>query len=349
MSDISGETVLSQILELNEEEIRTALALTRDYKVARVPKKSGGYRMLYIPPEPLKKVQKKILKCLLRKIWRTRWVGLYGICKRTSYVKHAQEHREAKWIFQFDLSNAFSSVNVLSLKEVILKGIEEEMFRFEISLSSYRNVLKQEGITDEEIDVVKRKDGFGFLIRETINSAFFPVRGLMVKEKENEWFTQWVFPKREEIVRELTDLIMKLTTFQGILPQGTPTAPFLFYVALAEGGFFDELKSLFPAILPESQDRYRFRISIYIDNIVISAQKPIPSGSQEKLFKIVEKFGFKVNPRKTRQQGMRFGAPLITGLRITNDKGKGVVLPKRKIRRWRGLIHRAIFRRFNPL
>jgi hypothetical protein len=349
MLDIS--TVLGQILKLNEEEIRTALTLTKDYKVVKVPKKSGGYRILYIPPESLKKVQRKILKCLFRKIWKTHQVGLYGIYRGTSYVQHAQEHKKAKWVFQFDLSNAFSSVNVLSLREIISRRIEDEMGHFEISLSNYRNMLEQKRIMDEEIDVAGRGDmlfdEFKYLRkekREVINSAFFPLQDLMVKEKEDKRFTFWAFPQRKEIAQGLTDLIMALTTFRGILPQGTPTAPFLFYLALAEGDLFAELKSLFPIMLPESQDRYQFRVSAYIDNFVISAQKPIPPRNQEELFKTVEKFGFKINLRKIRQQGMIFGAPLITGLRVTNDKGEGkVVLPKRKIRQWRGLIHRAIF------
>ena len=151
------------------------------------------------------------------------------------------------------------------------------------------------------------------------------------------------FSEREEIAQNVTELIIELTNFQGFLPQGTPTAPFLFYLVLVENGILGELKSICPLFF-ESQDRYGFRISAYIDNFVISAQKPIPLENQRTMLKAVGKLGFRVNPRKTKHQGIRHGAPLITGLRITSNNGESkVVLSKRKVRRWRGLIHRAIF------
>ena len=336
---ISREAILSQILKLREEEIKTALSLTNenDYKIVRIPKKSGGCRILYIPPKPLKKVQRKILKCLFQKLWRTPWVGIYGIYKGTSYVKHAQEHRQAKWVFQLDLRDAFPSVDVESLREILQRRLLEEMEILECSIRVYRDAsrdLKEAGkACDEwEVDYYARE-----MEKCKKKISVSPFRGtaleqLMVKGEEANY---------EEIGQELADLIIKLTTFRGILPQGTPTAPFLFYISLAEGGLFAKVKSLFPNIIPESQDRYQFQVSVYIDNFVISAQKPIPPKNRKELFKTIEEFGFKVNPRKTWQQAVRSGAPLITGLRIANGR---IILPKRKVRQWRGLIHRAIFK-----
>jgi len=335
MLNISGEIILSQILKLRKKEIRSALSLTKEYKVVRIPKKSGGVRTVYVPPDSLKKVQKRILKCLFQKLWGTHW-GLYGITKGTSYVDHAQDHKEAKWVFQFDLKDAFPSVNVLCLKEILRKRLLKEIESFKYFIGLYRHIFRDLeeskeksdewdiGYYSKEIERYKKKISASVFGRTTLGQ-------LMIKEKKSNY---------EEIGQELTDLIIKLTTFRGILPQGTPTAPFLFYIRLVEGGLFAKIKSLFPIIIPESQDRYRFRVSVYIDNFVISAQKPIPSKNQKELFKIVGDFGFEINPRKTQHQGMRFGAPLITGLRIANGK---VVLSKRKIRQWRGLIHRAIF------
>jgi len=335
MLNISGEIILSQILKLGKKEIRSALSLTKEYKVVRIPKKSGGVRTVYIPPEPLKKVQKIILKCLFQKLWGTHW-GLYGITKGTSYVKHAQEHKEAKWVFQFDLKDAFPSVNVLYLKEILRKRLLKEIESFKHFIGLYRHILRDLEEAEEkddkweieyyseELERYKKKISVSVFGKTTLEQ-------LMIREKKSNY---------EEIGQELADLIIKLTTFRGILPQGTPTAPFLFYISLVEGGLFAKIKSLFPIIIPESQDRYRFRVSVYIDNFVISAQKPIPSKNQKELFKIVRDFGFEINPRKTQHQGVRFGAPLITGLRIANER---VILPKRKIRQWRGLIHRAIF------
>lgn len=355
MSDISCEVVLGQILKLDEERVRNALSLTKDYKVAKVPKKrGGGYRLLYIPPPLLKQVQKKILRRLFRRLWKEWWLNLwlYGIQRKTSYVEHVSRHKDAKWVFQFDLKDAFPSVDVSSLREIIFRRLEDEMVSFEISLSVYRDVLKQKGITDEEVDRLGRGDTFfdefKYLKkekREVTSSVFFPLQDMMVKEREDQWFTHWAFPERKEIAQELTDLAIELTTFRGILPQGTPTASFLFYLALTEGNLFSKLRELCPVFDPASQDRYEFCISAYIDNFVISSQKPIPPKNQEELLKTIEAFGLKVNPRKTRHQGTIYGAPLITGLRIIKDgNGEGkVVLPKKKVRQIRGLIHRAIF------
>lgn len=341
MLDIPCEVVLAQILKLSEEELRTAFALTRDYKIVRVPKKSTGYRILYIPPEPLKKVQRKILKYLFQKLWRTRQVVVYGISRGTSYVEHAKQHKEAKWVFQFDLKDAFPSVNVLSLTTILLKRLLEEIKGLEGLISGYRNTLK-------DLEEAKRK-GDKWYIKECSESVERYKREILSSvfaktSLEKLIMAYGALPQKEEIAQQLADLIIKLTTFQGVLPQGTPTAPFLFYLALTEEGLLDELKSLFPIILPESQDRYRFQVSVYVDNFVISAQKPIPLEKQKELFRMVERFGFRVNSQKIRHQGVKDISPLITGLRVTNNKGeRKIVLPKRKIRKWRGLIHRAIF------
>jgi len=150
MLNISGEIILSQILKLGKKEIRSALSLTKEYKVVRIPKKSGGVRTVYIPPEPLKKVQKIILKCLFQKLWGTHW-GLYGITKGTSYVKHAQEHKEAKWVFQFDLKDAFPSVNVLYLKEILRKRLLKEIESFKHFIGLYRHILR-------DLEEAKEKD-----------------------------------------------------------------------------------------------------------------------------------------------------------------------------------------------
>lgn len=347
MLSISREAVLAEILKTDENKIKEALSLTDDYQTVKCPKKGGGYRLLCIPPEPLKKVQKRLYRRLLCKLWKEWYSGLFGIHRRTSYVEHVSWHRNAKWVFQFDLKDAFLSVNVLSLRERINQKIYEGMIDFEQSLSLYRDGLEGSGVTDEEVDTVGRGDMFyndfkhlKRYKREIVNSAFFPLQHLVAKKASWSLYSYWEFSEKEEIARNLADLMVELTNYQGFLPQGTPTAPFLFYLALVESGILGELNSICPFFYPQSQDRYGFHISAYIDNFVISAQKPIPLKNQRAMLRVAEKLGFKVNTRKTRHQGIRHGAPLIAGLCITDGK---VALSKRKIRRWRGLIHRAIF------
>ena len=342
------------MLNLDEEKIREALSLTKDYKIVKAPKKGGGYRTIYIPPLLLKKVQRAIIRRIFHRIWNQWWVNLwlYGVQRKTSYVNHAEMHKEADWIFQFDLKDAFPSVNVATLKDILYSRINGEMEGFGFSVGYYQNYLKREGLTDEEVAAARSRNSFFDDLkylrqhrREMVNSAFFPLKDMLILKKEEEYFSLWEFPDREKIARGLADLIMDLTTCQGILPQGTPTAPFLFYLFLTERDLFAKLRAICPEIKPRSQDRYKFRISAYIDNFAISAQEPIPQTNRQEIIKTLEEFGLKVNPKKTRNDGTIYGAPLITGLRIIKgEKGEGkVVLPKRKVRQIRGLFHRAIF------
>ena len=107
MLSMSREAVLAKILKTDENKVKEALSLTKDYQTVKCPKRGGGYRLLCIPPEPLKKIQKRLYKHLLRKLWMECYSGFFGICKKTSYVTHAKIHKNAKWVFQFDLKDAF--------------------------------------------------------------------------------------------------------------------------------------------------------------------------------------------------------------------------------------------------
>jgi hypothetical protein len=342
--NISREAILAQMLKMKEGEIRNALSQIKDYKIVKVPKRGGGHRTLYIPPDPLKKVQRRILKYLLWRMFKTYWVGVYGISRGTSYVQHAKEHKNAKWVFQFDLKDAFSSVNVSHLKKILQESFLEELDNFEFVQRELRKSLEDLERVREKNDEAELSFVEDFLEeweKETRVSIFSStdLPELMILKED-----KWILPKKEEIAQGLADLVLELTTYQGILPQGTPTAPFLFYLALTEGGLIEKLDSACPLILPKSHDRYKFRLSVYVDNFVISAQKPIPRETQEKIFKIIEELGLKINPKKIRHQGIIHGAPLITGLRVIRENSEGkVVLPKKKVRQIRGLIHRAIF------
>lgn len=130
----------------------------------------------------------------------------------------------------------------------------------------------------------------------------------------------------------VAELILEKTTFQNTLPQGAPTSPFLFYLVMTEGGLFSELQSLC---------NHRWKTSCYVDNIVISGPKPPSLEDMKRIFKVIEKHGFKANKRKTRLVDCRQGAVLICGVSVNNN-GE-IRLPKRKVREIRGRIYRATF------
>mgnify|MGYP001620184724 CR=1 FL=1 len=138
-------------------------------------------------------------------------------------------------------------------------------------------------------------------------------------------------------VAELTSLIMEIVTYQGFLPQGAPTSPFLFRLSITESaksryGLYGLIKSI---VSP-------WEISCYVDNFIISGSKPIPTDIREKVFDKISKRGFRVH--KIYHRDLRHGSPTICGLRI-NYAGEAnkIVLPKKTIRKWRGIIGRARF------
>ena len=315
---LSPEIILGKILRLPEKDIREAFKKEKYQIVRQIKKKGGGCRTIYVPSEPLKKIQKKILRRVFQKMESIRFARVsrvYGLLRGGSYIAHARVHKEAKWVFQFDLADAFPSADISVIKNALIQKFTKE-------LKAFKNLLEYEAYYLKELNEKAGKK-FSF-------SIFAPFK----EELQS-------FPDRfQKLPQMLGEWVIELTTFEGILPQGTPTAPFLFYLFLMESGILEEIERLLMRIFPESQDRYKFEWSVYVDNFVISAQKPIPPATQKKVFEVLEKHGLKPNPRKTKFQCLLHGAPMITGLRIANGK---VSLPKKKIRQYRGLIHQAIF------
>ncbi len=243
-----------------------------------IPKRRGGWRTLLVPSEELKKVQRKILS-FLERIFEaeTQYRGIYGLCSG-SYVKHAELHSNSRFIFSFDLKDAFPSVNISKVKKVLAQRIA-----FSLPFFGFR-------FPNDFDETVELNDLAG---------------------------------------EELAGLIIQLTSFKNTLPQGAPTSPFLFQLAIIEGGLFEKLKSHCP---------FGWKMSCYIDGFVFSGPKPLSPETRERIFDTVEEFGFKVNAKKICQFDCRQGAPLITGIRVDGE-GK-VSLPKKTIKKWRGFIHR---------
>ena len=170
-------------------------------------------------------------------------------------MDHALVHSGNRWIFQFDIKNAFPSVDIKFLRRILERQIEEQ-----------------------------------------------PV-----------------------------DLILKITTHKQGLPQGAPTSPFLFYLFLLGSGLFRNLQHF----------SYERSFSCYVDDFVLSSNSLISESLQEQLLKIVERYGFVINQRKTTLHDCRHGAVIVAGISI-DGTGK-IRLPQKTIKRWRGLIFKAIY------
>jgi hypothetical protein len=256
---------------ISKEELIKALPLAGQYTEIKIPKKRGGYRTLLIPSPELKRIQRKILR-FFKKIFPVEHEDIFGLLSG-SYIEHAKCHSDSRWIFSFDLKDAFPSVDISKLRKIIYGRIQF-------------------------ISVIEKKSPLHRLIEPEI----------------------W----------ELSNLLIQLTTFNQTLPQGAPSSPFLFYLAITQSGLLEKVQKLLSR---------EWKISCYVDGFVISGPKPLKLETKEKIFKTIEEFGFKINSEKIRQFDCRQGAPLITGIRL-DGKGR-ISLPKKKVRKWRGIIHRA--------
>jgi hypothetical protein len=273
LTDWMDETERKLLIEIENKKRKPwinwekSLPLTEKYKEIKIPKRKGGFRIIQIPPDELKKVQKEILS-FLRRLWKVHHLSIKGLRKQGgSYVDHAKYHSSSRFIFQLDIKDAFPSVKIPILYKALL------------------NVLLSEGIVESEAEANK-----------------------------------------------VTELVIKLTTFKEKLPQGAPTSPFLFYVYLLELKLIERLYDC-------CRELENVRISCYVDNITISSSSFILPEIRKKIITEIEKCGFRVNEQKIWFKDCRQGAPIITGIRVHGD-GK-ISIPKKKIRKWRGIIYRV--------
>jgi len=264
-----------------------------------------------MPSLDLKKEQKEIRRLLLTlyKFFYWGWdygVPIFGILPGRSYVDHARHHSRRRWIFQFDIQDAFPSVTLSLLRSSLGAFLEETVERVR---GEVRDFLAETPV--EEFRTRPPKGSARFLLRLSD-----------------------VFKNRE--IGEIREWIIRFATWEGTLPQGAPTSPFLFYLCLKD--VLKELKIM--AREAYYQDGGSgFSISCYVDGFVISADRPIPPALKQGAFEVLERNGFKINRRKIREADCRQGAVRITGLTV-NGSGK-IGLSRKLVREWRGILHRA--------
>jgi len=135
-----------------------------------------------------------------------------------------------------------------------------------------------------------------------------------------ELFGQIGFPQA------MSQVLGALCTYDGVLPQGAPTSPYLANLV------FQEVDTKILTVCGNPRITY----SRYADDLSFSCAKPIGSNFITKLGSMLLPFGFKLNPKKTRYS--RPGqAKYVTGL-VVNEK----VHPDRRTRRLlRAMFHRA--------
>jgi hypothetical protein len=367
--------VLGEILGIPPEEIEEHL--NPEYRVVRVPKRKGkGFRIFYIPNEKLKEIQRKILKVFF--LFKSELHSIHsGILKGTSYLGHAQQHLRGRWFFQVDLKDAFPSVEIEKLRNILLKYLKlrENGWRNRLEL-----LISSLGEVEVTIKTMEEKDGSGWKVENKLIvildylsflSPFLILKKLKQKtllelktirkvgkadryilanisSLDKEGLLKEINQAKEKIekalslfpipMEEIKDLIINLCTYQErILPQGTPTAPIFFLLYLKESGLVREILDY----LNEKVTIPWWNISWYVDNLVISTDpNPLSQEVREKIIQLIKKAGFEIS--RCANRDIRHGSPTITGLRI-GEKGERILtLPKRERRKWRAIFHKAV-------
>jgi len=312
-----GKKLLADLLKLEKtEEIDSVLEEFLDYREIKIPKRNGGCRILFVPSDPLKKLQKRILNYFLYRI------PVFPLCvgfrKKLSYVSNPRFHINAlsgrvKTVFRLDLKDAFPSVSSNYLKNCLKDIFLEEIKKY------------PKGRNEESLFPIRRVKWFRELLRV---------------EKEIESLAG----ESLKIIEKFADLLVLLTTFEEKLPQGAPTSPYLLNIVITKSKIGERICKIMKDEFVDGE----WALSIYADDITVSTSRDfILWETRKKIIEAVESSGiFKVNYEKTSYQKSKSIAPMITGLRITKINGETkVILPKNKIRMIRGLVHRA---RLNP-
>jgi hypothetical protein len=304
---------LSEIIQVDPTLIEAALACVENYTIKEIPRKNNAPRKVYLPAPPLHRLQRILRQRFLSRLcfplryhYRNRNF-VFGLRKGSgSYIDHARTHSASYWFYQLDLQNAFPSVDLKALREHLLHRITDRAFWLEMASTSY---------SMDTSDTFLNNTSLGKKILQT---------GYIRNYEEYD-----------ADFRNLVKLILQLTTTDGIVPQGTPTAPLLFALALFNSDLIDCL-----ARLGKSSD---LKISCYVDNIAISSALPISEATKKEVSAAVERSGFRINPSKVSYQHKKHGQVMLTGLRLTSFITQGgITCQKRKRRLARALLHLAI-------
>jgi len=323
---ISLVEVLAFILRTREQNLLDVLEDRENYRLVRIPKEVG-FRKTYSPIKSLGNVQKLIKKFLQGlPVENAGAIHMKGVCGRTSHFDHTQAIAGGRYIFGVDLKDAFPSVRVERLRPILTRKILEGILRFEFELLECQRFS---GLVDAGNWAYAR--AFRVKRERLLESVFYPILRCVPLPFGKREHPLYISPHVKELAEGLADLILELTTFRGVLPQGTCTAPFLFFLALTEGGLLEDIKDALP---PD------YKVSVYVDNIDISHDAQIPKFVRNRVLGAIKKNGFRVNMGKVRYRRLCGGGAIVTGLRILED-GR-VVIPKKTRKKWRGIAHRAL-------
>ncbi|MFA6322945.1 MAG: reverse transcriptase family protein [Candidatus Buchananbacteria bacterium] len=277
---------LALLTGLDRMLLESALAETSGYRIIRVPKRSGGTRIIHIPTETLKMVQQAILEMLY--LWPTHRY-MFGFQPGRSPIQNAQRHlrlcrqsgddgkngkefrplnlKVPQYVLRLDIKDAFPSVT-----STLVRSVFDDLFE------------------SHTIDNCRPRNKYQIGLRDHCRQ----LADCMYKN-------------------DLIDLLVALTTTDGRLPQGVPSSPYLLNLTLCHTGLMNRLVNLCL--------RHKARVTLYADDITISTDWQVSQRWTKKVIAALEQpKAFVVNPQKIHLNYRRHGAHTITGVTLSEDE-----------------------------
>lgn len=149
---INSFSHLSEQLSLSEQFLYVLAYESRyHYTMAKIPKKNGKERVLYMPSLALKVVQKWILTEILEKI-RVSEQAMAFVPKKNGLKENAKSHSSKLFLLQMDITNFFGSIREKQVYELFRNiGYNNKVADVLSRLCTYEDVLPQGAVTSPYI------------------------------------------------------------------------------------------------------------------------------------------------------------------------------------------------------
>ena len=118
--------------------------LSKHYRKAKLPKKSGGYRNLSVPDEVLKSIQKQIDEVLLIHSPTSRYAKAYRFGSST--LRNAKHHVGKQVVLKLDILHFFDSIRYSTVKDKVFpEEIYAEPLRILLTMLCYHKDALPQG------------------------------------------------------------------------------------------------------------------------------------------------------------------------------------------------------------
>lgn len=118
--------------------------ISKHYRKAKLPKKSGGYRNLSVPDEVLKAIQRQISEVLLIHMPVSRHAKAYRFGSST--LRNAKHHVGKQVVLKLDILHFFDSIRYSTVKDKVFPAeIYEEPLRILLTMLCYHKDALSQG------------------------------------------------------------------------------------------------------------------------------------------------------------------------------------------------------------